>query len=450
MLRRLVRPVCQVVRPLLLLLVVLTISGCVSTAYRDDPLEQFMVNQQASLALNTLEQLPQKNRDQALYHLNKAILLRMNDEFDKSNAELEIAKQIGANLEALSLREQAAAVSVNDAMRSYLPAPFERAMLYGLKIINYLEMNDLDGARVETLQLDVFLNQKFEEQEPPFARYLSGLVFDANGELSDALIAYRKSYEAYKAVEMKIPQQLQSDLLRLTDYLGLDDEHQDYLDQFQLDSWAHQTELEAQGEFIVVIFSGLLPRRHETAINAQDPRSGQLHRVAIPFYEQRQSDVENIELVSLNNRQQGELFEQLDQQAYDNLDDQMPGIIARAIARVTVKNQLVDNVSNQNQLLGVITNLAGFITEQADTRGWNSLPQQILLGRLTLAPEDYDIEIKLKGSAGEQITTKQLTQVSLQPGQKQFYSWHWPASHVTSRNRNHENTTSTTIYYRSR
>lgn len=410
-----------------------------------------MLKQQPSLALNTLEQQQYNNRDQALYHLNKAILLRMNDEFEKSNAELEIAKQISVNLEALSLREQAAAVSINDAMRSYLPPPFERAMLYCLKILNYLELDDIDAARVETLQLDVFLNQHFEEREPPFARYLSGLVFDANGELSDALIAYRKSYQAYQAAEMDVPQQLQNDLLRLTDYLGLDDEHQSYLDQFQLDSWTRQAELAQQGEFIVVMFSGLLPRRHETALNAQDPRSGQLHRVAIPFYEVRKSDVENIELVSLNNRQAGEVFEQLDQQAYDNLDDQMPGIIARAIARVSVKNQLVDNVANQNELLGIITNIAGFITEQADTRGWNSLPQQILLSRLPLSSGEYDIDIKLKTNAEIEIATKQLTQVSLQQGQKQFYSWHWPASHATSRKRNHANTTSsTTIYYRSR
>ena len=445
--RRLVRPVRYLTRPLLLVILLVN-SGCVSVAYREDPLEQQMINQQPELALTTLEQLEHKARNQALYHLDKAVLLRMKGDFENSNAELELAKQISAQLEAVSLREQAAAVTVNDIMRSYLPPPFEGAMLYCFKILNYLELNDIDGARVEALQLDVYLKQHYKEQEPAFARYLNGLVFEADRELSDAMISYRKAYEAYQAAKLKIPKQLQADLLRLTDYLGLDDEHQRYLEEFQLKTWPNQAELNKQGEVIVIVFSGLVPRKHETAINAQDPRSGQLHRVAIPFYEQRKVQVDNLTVASTNQQEKGELFAQIDQQAFASLNDQMPGIIARAIARVSVKNQLSDNVAHQNELLGVITNLAGFISEQADTRGWDTLPQQILLSRIALPPGQHDIDITLKSGTQTEIASKQL-KVSLQAEQKQFYSWHWPASTVTSREHDHANTNfSTTIYYR--
>ncbi len=422
-------------------------SGCVSMAYTQDPLEQFLISQQPELALTQLEQQPPKTRDRALYHLNKATLLRMQGSFSDSNVELETAKQISIKLEGLSLREQATAVTVNDAMRSYLPPAYERAMLYCLKIINYLELNDIKGARVEALQLDVFLKQNFENQEPPFARYLSGLVFEANKELSDALIAYRKAYQAYKAAEQVVPKQLQTDLLRLSQHQGLDDEHQKYLEEFKLIAWPKQSNLNQHGEFIAIVFNGLVPHKHETAINTQDPRSGQLHRIAIPFYEKRKPQVESIQIIGMNQSGHGEIFSALDQQAEANLSEQMPGIIARAIARVSVKNNLSDNMQKQSPLLGIVTNIASFISEQADTRAWYSLPQEILISRRTLQASEDKIDIKLKNAANATVATKSAKLISSQ--QKQFYSWHWPASTVTNKRDEHARITySTTIRHR--
>jgi len=431
-------------RPLLLSALLIS-SGCVSMAYIQDPLEQYLISQQPELALAELEQQQYKTRDQTLYHLNKAVLLRMQGKFDESNVELETAKQIITKLEALSLREQATAISVNDAMRSYLPPPFERAMLYGLKIINYLELNDIKGARIETLQLDVFLKQNFEKKEPPFARYLSGLVFEANNELSDALISYRKAYQAYKADNLDVPRQLQTDLLRLTEYQGLADEHQGYLKEFNLKRWTKQAELKPQGELVVIVFNGLAPRKHETAINVQDPSSGQLHRIAIPFYEERSSQVDHFELQNGIDKNSSEAFEQIDEKAYANLTEQMPGIITRAVARVAVKNKLSDNMADKNPLLGVVTNIATFISEQADTRAWYSLPQQILISRMILQPGKHEIDITLKNTANVTVAKKSSKLVALQQ-QKQFYSWHWPASTATSRRDEHARITySTTI-----
>jgi hypothetical protein len=423
------RVVRHLTRPLLLV-IVLAGSGCVTIGYQRDPLALYM-SQPAKQALAEFEKLDYPDRNQTLYHLDKAVLLRMNGDY-----------------RAISLREQAAAVTVNDIMRSYLPAPFERAMLYCLKILNYLQLGDIEGARVEALQLDVFLKQKFDKQEPPFARYLNGLVFETNGELSDALIAYRKAYKAYHAAQLSVPRQLQADLLRLTEQQGLKDEHKKYSDEFNLAHWPHQVDLDSQGEVIAVVFSGLVPRKFETAINTQSPESGQLHRIAVPVYEERVSQVGYFELQSGDKRQGSEQFERIDEEAYANLADQMPGIITRAVARVAVKDKISDNMADKNQLLGAITNIAGFISEQADTRAWNTLPQQILLSRMALPPGDYNIDIRLK-SGGATVATRALEPLKLQARQKRFFSWHWPASSVSNRRHYDANINySATIYYR--
>jgi len=333
-------------------------------------------------------------------------------------------------------------------MRSYLPPAFEQAMIYCFKIINYLELNDIDGARVETLQLDVFLKQAFEEQGPPFARYLSGLVFEANKELSDALIAYRKAYQAYQEANLEIPKQLQKDLLRLTDQQGLKDEHQRYLKEFKLKQWPTQAELNQQGEIIIIIFNGLIPHKYETAINAQDPGSGQLHRVAIPFYEKRETNIKSVQISETNNSVTGEIFSSLDKQAEDSLSEKMPGIITRTIARVSVKNSLSDNMEKQSPLLGILTNLATFLSEQADTRAWYSLPQEILIGRIALAPGAHSLNIKLNNATNSTVSQKTLNIIAKKQ-QKRFYSWHWPASTVTSKRDDHARITySATIHHR--
>jgi len=417
-------------------------------AYIQDPLEQYLQNQQPELAITSLEKQQHKTRDQALYHLNKATLLRMQGNFEDSNAQLEKAKQISAKLEALSLREQATAITINDAMRSYLPPAFEQTMIYCFKILNYLEQNRIDEARVETLQLDVFLKQEFKEKEPPFARYLSGIVFEANKQLSDALIAYRKAYQAYKAAKLNVPKQLQKDLLRLTDHQGLANEHRRFQKEFNLKHWPTQAELNQQAEAVVIVFSGLVPHKHETAINVQDPDSGQLHRIAIPFYEKRKAEIETIQIAAINDSAHGEIFSSLDKQAENSLSEQMPGIITRAIARVSVKNNLSDNMTKQSPLLGLVTNLATFISEQADTRAWYSLPQEIMISRIALSPGDHKLDIKLNNATNTTVTKKSSKIVALQQ-QKKFYSWHWPASTIISKRDDHARITySATIRHR--
>lgn len=423
-------------------------SGCVSMAYIQDPLEQFLINQQPELAIVALDQQPNKKRDQALYHLNKATLLRMQGNFKDSNAEFEKAKQISEKLTALSLREQATAITVNDAMRSYLPPAFEQTMIYCFKIINYLELNDIDGARVETLQLDVFLKQNLEKKEPAFARYLSGMVYEASKEPSNALIDYRKAYQAYNNANLTIPMQLKKDLLRLTDNQGLYNEHQDYRKKFKLEYWPTQAELNQQGETIVILFNGLIPHKYETAINAQDPGSGQLHRIAIPFYEKRETNIKTMQIAVTNKSANGELFLALDKQAEDSLSDKMPGIITRAIARVSVKNNLSDNMEKQSPLLGVLTNIATFLSEQADTRAWYSLPQEILIGRIASAPGAYNLNIRLNNATNSTVSQK-LLKITPKQQQKRFYSWHWAASTVISKRDDHARITySATIHHR--
>ncbi len=422
------RETARAVSLIFILLITLLGSGCVSITYQQDALEKHLMSQQPQQAMVALDALKLGERDKLIYQLNKGMLLRMQGDIKASNETLEQSKVMIDKLDAVSLREQAAAVSINDSMRSYLPPIFERAMLHCVMALNYLELNDNNSARVEALQLDELLKQHKEKNPLPFAHYIIGLIFEANNELDDALIAYRKAYDDYRTSKTKIPLLLQQDLLRLTEHLGLDDEERKYQTEFQLKQWPTQAALQQQGQVVAIIFNGLIPRKHSQEINAQSFNNGQLHRISVPFYETRSPQVRSATLIIADQRSQTELLDQLDKHANANLSEQMPAIIARTIARVGVKNKVVDNARNQSPLLGLALNLATFISEQADTRAWNTLPQDILIARSVVAPGRYDLELKLDNQR-----SKAWPEIEIARQKIKFISWYWPNSNVTGK-----------------
>ncbi len=422
------RETARAVSLIFILAITLLGSGCVSFTYQQDVLEKHLMTQQPQQALVALDALKLGERDKIIYQLDKGMLLRMQGDLQASNETLEQSKAIIDKLDAVSLREQAAALSINDSMRSYLPPIFERAMLHCVMALNYLELNDTNSARVEALQLDELLKQHKEKDPLPFAHYIIGLIFEANNELDEAMIAYRQSYDDYRTSKTKIPLLLQQDLLRLSEHLGLNDENKKYQQEFQLKRWPTQAELKQQGQVVAILFNGLIPRKHSQEINVQSFKNGQLHRISVPFYETRSPQVRSATLIIADQRSQTELLDQLDQHANANLSEQMPAIIARTIARVGVKNKVVDNARDQSPLLGLALNLATFISEQADTRAWNTLPQDILIARSAVAPGRYDLELKLDNQR-----SKAWPDVAITKEQIKFISWYWPNSNVTGR-----------------
>ena len=110
----------------------------------------------------------------------------------------------------------------------------------------------------------------------------------------------------------------------------------------------------------------------------------------------------------------------------------MPAIIARTIARVSVKNEIVDKTRNNTPALSFALNIATFLTEQADTRAWNTLPQQILVMRLNLPPGSHNIKLSLSGSSLPG-TIQSWQQVNINKGEVKMFIYHWPESYVTHR-----------------
>lgn len=432
----------------------LLFSGCASYSDSFSVIESDMAAQRFGAALETLERQRHPQRDHLLYLLNKAMLERMNGDYAASNRTFETAKARMEELRGLSLREQGQSLVINDATRSYAGEEFEQVLVHLYMALNYLQLGDRIDARVEALQVDERLReitQRLPENrytEDALARYLTGMIYEELGERSDAMIAYRKAYEAYRRYgqnySVAIPESLKHDLLRLSQQMGLTGEMQQYRNEFRIERWMSADELAEQGELIFLLHNGLAPIRREHAVTVPDPASGHFVRIAVPYYETRPTPVDGARVTAGGTSVSAQVAEDIRAIALKDLETKMPAITARALARAVLKAQMAkaarENARQQNQnnagaaVAAMAVEIAGLVTERADTRSWLTLPSRIHLARLPLPPGTYTVKVDLLGDDGQIVSTQEYANMVIRRGAKTYLSPHWIPPYVpTSR-----------------
>ena len=440
---------------LAVLLGVWALGGCATYSSSFGVIEHDLAARQYDAALQGIEKQAGSKTDRALYLLNKGMVLRMKGNFADSNRALEMAKAEMARLYAVSVRENTLSFIVNDATVSYVGDDYEQVLVHLYMALNYLELGQPNEARVEALQVDIKLRELGEHisdskfTEDAFSRYLTGMIYEERGEWSDALIAYRKAYQAYKKYQsnygLAMPAMLKHDLLRLAKRQGLSDELAQYKKEFGIEPPREDSRApEQEGELVFVLNNGLAPIKREKAAALIDPVSGVLVRIALPYYESRGNNVVAARISVSGKQVTTELMENIDAIARQSLDTRMAAITARSIARAAVKVTTQKTLSrgsgnNENDaMVGLLGSLAmqvaAVATERADTRSWLTLPANIHLTRLPLPPGSYTIKVELL-DAGEQIVaTREYPGVVISKAHKTYLTEHWvPAQLFTSR-----------------
>ncbi len=429
-----------------LALLAAALAGCATYSTGFSAIESHLAVQNYEAALKALDSQSRAARDQVLYLLDKGMLLRMRRDYAGSNEALEAAKKLMEELYGLSLREQTLTFVINDATTSYVGEEFEQVLVHLYKAFNYIDLRQLDAARVEALQVDIKLRQIGERipdnkyTEDAFARYLTGLIYEELGEWSDALIAYRKAYEAYQKYQkyygVAVPRFLQEDLLRLTQRQGLNDELERYQRSFGISRWQTAQERAQHGELVFLLHNGLVPIKRENALNVIDPKSGHLVRISLPTYENRPAPVRAARVRVGDSTVDTEVAEDLSAIARRTLESKMPGITARALARAAIKaaaakearkaarDRSDDNSALAAALLSFAVEATTVLTERADTRSWLTLPSNIQLARLPLPPGTYTIRVELLAGGSQLLATQEHRDVVIRKGH-QTYLWQY-------------------------
>jgi len=389
-----------------------------------------------------------------LYRMDRGMTLHLAGRYRESTAILDLAEQDVEDLYTRRLRTETKAFLVNDTMLPYEGEPYEQVMLNVFKAFNYAETGQLADAVVEARKIDHRLTL-FSDQAPDkdayrddaFARYLTGILYEATGDLNNAFIAYRKAYEGYRQTRpwarVAVPPALQADLLRTTEALHLTQEHQEYKQAFQDFAWQPNPAQQDLAQIVVISYNGVAPKKEDQfldlpiSLNAlqlvlmtkgavgpsnQETRitesvlyglTGRVVRVALPRLVPQKSQVTygQISLRGAGNGQtftsRTELVQDFSALAAKSLNDRYTQIAIKAVARAAVKYALAEGAGQGARaaagkdagplagiLVGAMAHALAIGSEESDKRSWRTLPDEIQLARLWVPAGTYDMRVR--------------------------------------------------------
>jgi hypothetical protein len=451
------------------------ISGCAPATTHYARVEQSLAAHDTMAADTAIEkgEASYGKNSRLLYLMDRGMTLSLAGHYEKSNEMLDHAATTADALYTESLTRHVASLLTNDNILPYAGEDFERVMIHLIAALNYAQLGQISEALVECRRVDTKLNTindqyqdlKNAYREDAFARYLSGMLYEAQGGsegINNAFIAYRKGYEIYRDWETTygtpIPAMIGADLLRTTHALGFREEHEMYQKVFPHAKWMKIQDQQSQGEIIIVSMNGRSPRKEDvffdividknilnaiikTAIwqshvgsgNLPFSTLGQMVRIAFPKYVSQKSEVEQL-VINLSGTRSfsGEsiLVEDITAIAQRNLSDRIVRIRMRAIARAAVKALAVKRASEKAEqavgglgglLLGKAAEAAATISEVSDKRSWRTLPDQIHLTRMVVPPGTYQVAGSFVNRHGGN-STGAITpmEVQLKAGEKRF------------------------------
>ena len=410
-----------------LLVAGLLLQSCASYNQRATSMRDGLTTGHPEVALSMAEEVDPENKD-VLPSLDKGMLRRMTGDYKGSNRAFEAAKQEIDRLYGISVTENLASVTVNETMRSYVGDRYEQLLLHAYMAMNYIEMGDFDAARVEMLQADVKMKEWGDKPEDdPFLRYLEGIIYEALGEYDQALVSYRQAYTIYNGDTGRpyppVPESLKKDLLRMLVKMGLRDEYRRYAKTFGMQNFKPDA-MANNGDLVVILNNGLAPIRSETAVYLYSPEVQQNLRVAFPTYAGKAPPLRQPVIDVAGRQFSMETVENVDALARYSLEQAMPGIMARAMARAVVKYNTQKAAHDQGSLAGLLMTVTNIATERADTRSWSTLPQAIQLQRISLPAGEHKVRIEMRNAAGRTVDEIK-DKVRIRPGKISFLIKHW-------------------------
>jgi len=426
----------------LFLLALIILAGCATYYQKNQEFQEYVTNGKFSKADNLLEKdtKAKEGKNKLLYYLNHGYVSWMLDEYNKSNQYFAEADRIiedyvkNYGMEALSL-------VTNPGIKPYKPEDFEAVMLHYYTALNYINMNNLEGALVECRRVNLRLqklNDKYKDhknkyQRDAFAHNLMGMVYEADNDFNNAFIAYRNAYEVYKEdykkhFNLSVPEQLKYDILRTAHLTGFDTEVRYYEKQFGID---YKYEPREYGEVVFFWLNGFGPVKDEWSIQfvkAPNPQDGYItlvneelsmsfpvyigdksekekaafkdlrfFKVAFPKYVARKPVYTNATVKSQNGSYSFEMAQNVNEIAFKTLKDRMLREMGNAILRIATKKALEALADEQDENLGTIVNIVNTVTEKADTRNWQTLPYSISYTRIPLHEGENKIIFKSNG-----------------------------------------------------
>lgn len=395
-----------------------------------------------------------KGKDRALYYLNRGSLAWMLNKNDESSKYFLKADYYLEDLNKNYSRE-ALSYLINPRVKEYAGEDYEAILLNYYQILNFIQLNDLEKANIQARRLVLQLqriddkykdyqgkNKSIKLQHNAFAHVLLGIVYEVTGDNNGAFISYRNAYNYYEDeysqyFGLHAPLQLKKDLIRTAYLSGFPDEVDFYSKKFGI---SFNPKTDAQGGNLIFFWNnGLAPVKKEVSVNftvirgqngwytftnAQygysfpvyvgsqannNPGFSDLEfvRAAFPSFAERPVYYQNAALSTGGQQYAFETLEDINATAFKTLNDRMLAEFGQTLLRLALKKAAEYQARKENQNAGAALGIINAITEQADTRGWETIPHTINYTRISLPPGQQQVKLTLNaGNATDTATFK--------------------------------------------
>lgn len=330
----------------------------------------------------------------------------------------------------------------NDNAISYQPPAYEQSMMHSYQALNYVFQHDLEGALVEVRRANFVQEQALKQYEDElleasesagidasyinnaaatlnsrigdvkngfqnaYTFYLSGLLYEAAGELNDAYIDYKRAIEIYPENEY-----LQRDILRLGSVLGMQTDLEAFEKQFSVktsDVLSAKPTVN-EGQLVVIYEQGLVDAKIEKSVrlpiftSSNDMR---FYSVSIPSYSARSQSLAPLTLSVQDTADSNtakaakgndlvvntQPIVNLQALVAKQLQDSMPGMLSRQVLRLVAKEQVRRKLSKEAGDVGnILAGIYSMASERADTRSWLTLPADVQISRANVAAGTHSI-----------------------------------------------------------
>ena len=370
-----------------------------------------------------------------LYLLDAAMVYMQCGDLDAAQSNFRSAEDLAERLWTESISRNALSVIANDMVLAYAGEDYERVMIHLMSAIGYLQAGQPDEALVEARRLDTLLavyNDKYEKKnvykEDAFARYLSGILNEADGAWDEAFIDYRRAVEVYRedyrAYGIALPEMLTADLVRAASAVDRMADIEGLISADRIDPSHRSDESPDQGSVVFITFAGYAP--HKVQDMAVIPTPHGPIGVAFPrmVVTPPRCSAGRLNLFGEANFFEAdlELVEDINRIAVKNLEDRKGRILAKAIARAVAKQVAIhsiarssDNRDDQRTIEAILNLVNILLVERADTRSWRTLPGRIYMTRMHVPAGEYTVELEACGG-----TWSDFVPLSVEPGSTRY------------------------------
>lgn len=372
------------------------------------------------------------NKGRLQYLMDLGMALFLDNQFKQSNAVLSQAEVLVENLYTRHVSAYTASLFSSDLALPFRGEPFEQAYINVIKMMNYLKLGSLKDALIEARRAEkrinfaATLNKKLRFRNDPFIHYMAGLMYQFSGQYNDALISYKNAIKFYTAqerfFEINLPRALPGLAILCAQRIGDTDTVNELGSRFP-NAMATAEKFRDKRLVVLVQLAGLAPVKGERfieitvghglayvqswdvenseqdkvrqVISAGKSMSGRNITIALPIYHERGEAIGPACMIAGDDKVCARSVDDLDMVARACLEDEMPRIMARTIARAVVKfimaetARIIAQKASKKSWVGLLAGLTAqavmSVLEHADTRVWGTLPAVTRLGVMPVA-----------------------------------------------------------------